>query len=60
MNQSIRSMINIKNMFNTVKQVIQAKDLPVQEKTKILRGHSLEIKPQFIIKDQKKKDLNLL
>jgi hypothetical protein len=52
MAESIRSMKDIQNMFHTVQTVIQAKNLPVKEKSKILRDHSLEIKPQFI--EQKK------
>eukprot|EP00347_Sterkiella_histriomuscorum_P015532 403356677 len=50
MQESIRSMIEYKNMFQTVQTVIQAKNLPIKEKSKILRDHSLEIKPQFIEK----------
>lgn len=45
MRESIRSMIDIKNMFTTVNSVIQAKDLPIAEKSKILKDHDLEIKP---------------
>jgi hypothetical protein len=52
MAESIRSMKDIQSMFHTVQTVIQAKNLPVKEKSKILRDHSLEIKPQFI--EQKK------
>ncbi len=49
-------MIEVKDMFHTVQTVIQAKNLPIREKTKILREHSLEIKPQFIEKKKKVKE----
>ena len=45
MQESIRSMIEFNSMFQTVQTVIQAKGLPVREKSKMLRDHSLEIKP---------------
>ncbi len=45
MSESIKSMIDVQNMFQTVKTVIKAKDLPIKEKKRILRDHSLEIKP---------------
>ena len=49
-------MIEVKDMFHTVQTVIQAKNLPIREKTKILKEHSLEIKPQFIEKKKKVKE----
>lgn len=55
MNESIRSTIEVRNMFQTVQAVIQAKNLPVKEKSRILRDHSLEIKPEFIEKKKKRK-----
>jgi flagellar motor protein MotB len=54
--ESIKSMIDVKNMFQTVQSVIQAKNLPIKEKSRILRDHSLEIKPQFIEKKKEKKE----
>lgn len=45
MKDSIKSMIDIKHMFSTVNAVIQAKDLPIAEKSKILKDIDLEIKP---------------
>lgn len=51
-------MIDLRDMFHTVQTVIQAKNLPVQEKSRILRNHSLEIKPQFLeVKNEKKDEL---
>ncbi|CDW74561.1 UNKNOWN [Stylonychia lemnae] len=55
--ETVKTMIDLKNMFSTVQTVLQAKNLPIKEKSKILRDHSLEIKPQFIEK-KKKKDEN--
>ena len=45
MTENIKSLIDAKNMYNTVQTIIQAKDLPYTAKNKILRDHSLEIKP---------------
>ena len=57
MAESIRSMIDLRDMFRTVQTVIQAKNLPAQEKSRILRNHSLEIRPQFVeVKKDKKEE----
>lgn len=60
MQENIKYMEDLKKMFSTVQHVIQAKTLPVKEKSKKLRDHSLEIKPQFLEKKKKNNDNDII
>ena len=47
MQESIKNMIDMQNMFHTVRTVIKSKDLPLKEKSRLLRDHSLNMNPDL-------------